>query len=69
MGAVAGLGAALKLSEVQLVNALGIAGSMAGGDKRECRFGRTKRQQRRVGVNKDFDDAIEVFTTNGHLRP
>ena len=31
MGAVAGLGAALKLSEVQLVNALGIAGSMAGG--------------------------------------
>jgi len=31
MGAVAGLGAALKLSEAQIVNALGIAGSMAGG--------------------------------------
>jgi 2-methylcitrate dehydratase PrpD len=31
MGAVAGLGAALKLTEAQLVNALGIAGSMAGG--------------------------------------
>ena len=31
MGAVAGLGAALQLSSVQIVNALGIAGSMAGG--------------------------------------
>lgn len=31
MGAVAGLGAAMKLSEAQIVNALGIAGSMAGG--------------------------------------
>lgn len=31
MGGVAGLGAALKLTEEQLVNAFGIAGSMAGG--------------------------------------
>ena len=31
MGAVAGIGAALRLSEKQLVNAFGIAGSMAGG--------------------------------------
>ena len=31
MGAVAGLGAALRLTEPQLVNAFGIAGSMAGG--------------------------------------
>ena len=31
MGAVAGIGAALKLTEKQLVNAFGIAGSMAGG--------------------------------------
>ena len=31
MGAVAGIGAALKLTEAQMVNALGIAGSMAGG--------------------------------------
>jgi len=31
MGAVAGIGAALRLTEKQLVNALGIAGSMAGG--------------------------------------
>ncbi len=31
MGAVAGVGAMLKLSEAQLVNAFGIAGSMAGG--------------------------------------
>ena len=31
MGAVAGIGAALRLSERQLVNAFGIAGSMAGG--------------------------------------
>jgi len=31
MGAVAGLGAAMQLSETQIVNALGIAGSMAGG--------------------------------------
>ncbi len=31
MGAVAGIGAALKLTEAQMVNAFGIAGSMAGG--------------------------------------
>lgn len=31
MGAVAGIGAALRLSEKELVNAFGIAGSMAGG--------------------------------------
>ena len=31
MGAVAGIGAALKLSEEEMVNALGLAGSMAGG--------------------------------------
>jgi 2-methylcitrate dehydratase PrpD len=31
MGAVAGIGAALRLSEEEFVNALGIAGSMAGG--------------------------------------
>jgi 2-methylcitrate dehydratase PrpD len=31
MGAVAGIGAALRLSEQQLVHAFGIAGSMAGG--------------------------------------
>ena len=31
MGAVAGVGAMLKLTEAQLVNAFGIAGSMAGG--------------------------------------
>ena len=31
MGAVAGAGAMLRLTEAQLVNALGIAGSMAGG--------------------------------------
>lgn len=31
MGTVAGLGAALQLSAAQIVNALGIAGSMAGG--------------------------------------
>jgi len=31
MGAVAGIGAALKLTEKQLVNAFGIAGSLAGG--------------------------------------
>lgn len=31
MGAVAGLGAAMRLSERQLVDALGLAGSMAGG--------------------------------------
>lgn len=31
MGAVAGIGAALRLSEKQMVNAFGIAGSLAGG--------------------------------------
>lgn len=31
MGAVAGIGAALKLTEKQMVHALGLAGSMAGG--------------------------------------
>lgn len=31
MGAVAGIGSALKLTEAQIVNAFGIAGSMAGG--------------------------------------
>lgn len=31
MGAVAGIGSALKLTEAQLVNAFGLAGSMAGG--------------------------------------
>jgi len=31
VGAVAGIGAALKLTEVQMVNAFGLAGSMAGG--------------------------------------
>lgn len=31
MGAVAGIGAALKLTEEQMVNAFGLAGSMAGG--------------------------------------
>jgi 2-methylcitrate dehydratase PrpD len=31
MGAVAGIGAALKLTEEEMVNALGLAGSMAGG--------------------------------------
>lgn len=31
MGAVAGIGAALRISEKELVNAFGIAGSMAGG--------------------------------------
>lgn len=31
VGAVAGIGAALKLTEAQMVNALGISGSMAGG--------------------------------------